>query len=308
MVVIDHNDTSLVTVMRDSLEGCVLEYDSLKGEVKKLFGNYDTLERQVVALRSPFHKMYVRTRNKVLGKENPSVDEIIRFQEVLVNGLVSELSSQLQRTERSLSALAGYSDILESRVFDAVSSRGVVSSDIETLKKDIDICRRELAGLSKTDPVYYQKRKALKDKVRTLRSISNSYNLANESIRDNLVINNNVLLREELLRVSSEYAHSLVEASSRYAEFLGVIRGVYSDFLRQSKLYGALFNTVSRSREFISALDRIVVNGQAQILQIANTTHSNDSSALLDGAVSRANEFSDSRTRSLDASVDGYLK
>lgn len=304
------SDTSLVSVMKDGLEGCVIEYDAVKSEVKKIFGNHDSIEREVAALRSPFHMVYAKTRNKVLGRSPPSVSDLIRLQEGLINGLVSGLSRQLDRTDRTLSAIAEYSDILDDRVAEAVSNRGSMSGDIKKLKEEVDVFRREVETLDRSQPVYYDKRKLLKSKVRKLSSIASGYSLANDSIRDNVTINSNVMLREELLRLSVVHARSLVEASSRYSEFLGVIRGVYADFLRQSKLYGALSNTVRRSREFISALDTITVKGQIQTMRLASRAQNYglDSNMLLGSSLESMNGLSDDKSDASNDFVESYLR
>src|SRR3989344_6086592 len=197
------NETSLTEMMRDGIEGCILEYDSVKDEVAKLFGNYNSLEHQIVTLKSPFHKIYAKTRNKVLGKEPPSINDLLRLQGSIVSRLSSELSNQLNRTESSLESLAEYSDVLDFRICEAVGFRKNGVTDIFKLKEEVLVLQKRLPGLRKDSQDYYDCKRELKGKLRSLDDVSATYVLFNEAIRDNLAISTNVVLREELLRVSA---------------------------------------------------------------------------------------------------------
>src|SRR3989344_1844583 len=301
---------SLTTMMRDGIEGCIIEYDSVKSEVIKLFGNYDSIERQITALHSPFHRIYAKTKNKFLGKEPPSISDLLRLQEGIISRLSSELSSQVERTDSSLISLAEYSDVLDSRVCDSVGSRKDSIEVISRLRNEVSSLQKSLASHKRDSIEYYSCRRELKNKMRDFDSASAGYGLSNESIRDNIALSTNIVLREELLRVSAHYARSLVGASDRYTEFLGIIKGVYADFLRQDKLYASLVNTVRQSRGFISALDGIVTNGQVHTARVVSTFADPDfkSNMLLGDSAGNLRELYAGRSSEAESFVDNYLR
>jgi len=263
-------NNSLIPLMQNGLDSCLIEYEEVKAELKKLFGNYNKLELEVNALKTPFHKIYHKLKKKFLRNNEPSIEDLIGIQQKIIRGLRKNLEQQTLKSEKSLVIIQNYSDNLDNRICDYLKDREEKKYNIQKTNTELIKHKSELSNILKSTPEYYTKRNKVKGLIRNYKLNSASYTRTNEAIRDNLMIVADITYREEIISLSNEQAKSITEASKRYEEFLGVVRCAYSDFIKQNKLYSALFSSIKRSKDFITELDNIVLSGQKDITLFAD--------------------------------------
>ncbi len=263
-------NNSLIPLMQNSLESCVIEYDDIKKELKELFGNCEKLDLEISSIKSPFHKIYYKIKKKLFKQEYPTVEDLITIQQKLIKGIRQTLEQQLMKTEKSYGLIQQYSNNLDENLANYLNSKSKQKKCINKLKEELIKSKSELFSIEKSSPDYYHKRNEVKELLRHYKINSSSYTRNNEAIKDTLMMVSDITYREELISLSLEQSKSIVESSKRYEEFLGIIRCAYSDFIKQTKLYAALFSTIKRSKDFIQELDRIVLYGEKEITNYSN--------------------------------------